>query len=59
MLDIGRRVRDLIRAGGDASEILRAARIEGLETLRESALRKLASGVTTFEEVARATVDVD
>jgi general secretion pathway protein E len=58
MLDVGRRVRDLIRAGGDASEILRAARIEGLETLRECALRKLASGVTTFEEVARATVDV-
>ncbi len=59
MLDVGRRVRELIRAGGDASEILRAARIEGLETLRESAVRKLAMGVTTFEEVARATVDVD
>ncbi|MBW2280945.1 MAG: type II/IV secretion system protein [Deltaproteobacteria bacterium] len=59
MLDVGRRVRELVRSGGDASEILRAARIEGLETLRECALRKLASGVTTFEEVARATVDVD
>jgi general secretion pathway protein E len=59
MLDIGRRVRELVRNGGDASEILRAARIEGLETLRECALRKLAAGVTTFEEVARATVDVD
>ena len=43
---------------GETSRLLRAARIEGLETLRECALRKLASGVTTFEEVARATVDV-
>ncbi len=57
MLDIGRRVRELIRNGGDATEILRAARIEGLETLRECALRKLAAGVTTYEEVLRLTAD--
>ena len=59
MLDVGRRVRELIKNGGDANAIMRAARIEGLETLRECALRKLAAGVTTYEEVARATVDID
>ena len=54
MLDVGRRVRALITEGGDANEIAHAARVEGMETLREAAIRKLAEGVTTFEEVVRA-----
>ena len=37
----------------------RAARIEGMENLREAALRKLADGFTTYEEVARVTVDTE
>ena len=59
MLDVGTRVRGLIKGGQDANEIGRAARVEGMETLRESALRKLAEGVTTFGEVARLTADVE
>jgi general secretion pathway protein E len=57
MLDVNRRVRGLINQGGDANEIHNAARIEGMDSLREAALRKLADGVTTFEEVARVTAD--
>jgi general secretion pathway protein E len=57
MLDVGRRVRGLINQGMDANEIDHAARIEGMASLREAALRKLADGVTTFEEVARVAVD--
>jgi general secretion pathway protein E len=57
MLDVGRRVRGLISENRDASEIAHGARVEGMETLRESAIRKLAEGVTTFEEVARVTAD--
>jgi general secretion pathway protein E len=57
MLDIGRRVRGLINQGRDAAEIANAARIEGMETLREAAIRKLAEGVSTFEEVMRVTAD--
>jgi general secretion pathway protein E len=57
MLDVGRRVRGLINTGRDANEIHHAARIEGMESLREAALRKLAEGATTFEEVARVTAD--
>jgi len=59
MLDVGKRVRALINEGKDANEIDRAARIEGMENLREAALRKLAEGVTTYEEVARVTVDTE
>ena len=44
MLDVGKRVRALINEGKDANEIDRAARIEGMENLREAALRKLAEG---------------
>ena len=57
MLDVGRRVRGLISQGRDASEITNAARIEGMESLRDAAVRKLADGVTTFEEVVRVTAD--
>jgi len=57
MLDIGRRVRALINEGKDASEITHAARVEGMETLREAGIRKLAEGGTTFEEVVRLTAD--
>ena len=59
MLDVGKRVRALINEGKDANEIDRAARIEGMENLREAALRKLADGLTTYEEVARVTVDTE
>jgi general secretion pathway protein E len=59
MLDVGRRVRTLINEGKDANEIAHAARIEGMEPLREAALRKLADGITTYEEVARLAADVE
>ena len=38
-------------------EIAEAARIEGMESLREAAIRRLADGVTPFEEVIRITGD--
>ncbi len=59
MLDVGQRVRSLIKTKQDANELMRAARIEGMESLRESALRKLAEGHTTYEEVARITADAE
>ena len=57
MLDVGRRVRALLTAGKDANEITHAARVEGMETLREAAIRRLAEGATPFEEVLRVTAD--
>ncbi len=59
LLNVGRRVRELIKKGEDAAEICRGARVEGMESLRESALRRLAEGLTTYEEVVRATSDMD
>jgi general secretion pathway protein E len=57
MLDVGRRIRTLINEGQSASELTHAARVEGMETLREAAIRKLADGETTFEEVVRLTAE--
>ena len=45
MLDVGRRIRTLINEGKDANEIHHAGRIEGMEPLRDAAVRKLADGV--------------
>jgi general secretion pathway protein E len=57
LLDVQRRVRQLITEGKDANEIAYAARVDGMATLREAAIRKLAEGTTTFEEVIRLTAD--
>jgi general secretion pathway protein E len=57
MLDVGKRVRGLINAGKDANEINNAGRIEGMQSLRDAAIRKLAEGLSTFEEVMRVTAD--
>ena len=47
----------LIMEEGNSIEIQEAATEEGFNTLRLSALRKVAQGVTTLEEANRITVD--
>ena len=48
-------LKELVVSGADSPEIKRTAVEHGMRTLRQSALRKLAEGVTTFEEVVRVT----
>ncbi|HRC87642.1 MAG TPA: ATPase, T2SS/T4P/T4SS family, partial [Thermoanaerobaculia bacterium] len=48
-------VKSLVLEGADASRIKREAVKNGMRTLRQSALRKLAEGITSFEEVVRVT----
>ncbi len=55
ILPVDEAVKGLIVAGADAPEIKREAVKNGMRTLRQSALRKLAEGVTSFEEVVRVT----
>jgi type IV pilus assembly protein PilB len=47
----------IIMSGGNSIEISDAARGEGFASLRKSALRKVASGVTSLEEANRVTMD--
>lgn len=49
-------IRDLVLVGASASEIKREAIRLGMLTLRQSAINKLKEGITSVEEVIRATV---
>src|SRR5437868_6463827 len=55
MLGIDNAIRDLIDRSEDFLKIKDVAMKRGMRTLRQSALRKLAEGATTFEEVIRVT----
>jgi len=55
ILPIDNAIRDLIDRGEDLLKIKETAIKRGMRTLRQSALRKLAEGTTTFEEVVRVT----
>jgi general secretion pathway protein E len=55
ILPIDNAIRDLIDRGEDFLKIKDMAIKRGMRTLRQSALRKLAEGVTSFEEVVRVT----
>jgi general secretion pathway protein E len=55
LLPIDSAIRDLIDHGEDFLKIKEMAIKRGMRTLRQSALRKLAEGITTFEEVVSVT----
>ena len=57
ILPISTSIRAQIIEGVPANDMMRTARHEGMTTLRENALKKLAQGETSFEEVLRVTVD--
>jgi general secretion pathway protein E len=59
VLEVNQRLRHLISEGATPEVLLRTARQDGLRTLREHAVRKVAAGVTSFEEAMRATSDVE
>ena len=48
-------LRELIARGAGGPELQAAARAAGMRTLREAGARKLAQGLTSFEEVVRMT----
>ncbi|MEM9556439.1 MAG: GspE/PulE family protein [Acidobacteriota bacterium] len=55
ILQLDERIKELINDGADVQRLKREAVQRGMKTLRQAALRKLADGVTTFEEVVRVT----
>jgi type IV pilus assembly protein PilB len=55
LLDLSEQIRELILNKRPASEIRRAARDQGMTFLRESALDKARSGVTTLKEINKVT----
>ncbi len=57
VLEIDDKLRKLIIGKVSAKEITKQARHDGLLTLREAAIKKLAKGQTSFEEVLRVTAE--
>jgi general secretion pathway protein E len=55
ILPMDEAIKQLVVTGADTPRIKREAVKNGMRTLRQSALRKLADGTTTIEEVLRVT----
>ena len=55
LLDLSDRIRELILERRPASEIKKAAQVEGMLFLRESALERVLAGVTTLREINKVT----
>jgi type IV pilus assembly protein PilB len=55
LLDLSETIREMILNKRPASEIRRAAREEGMTFLRESALEKARTGITTLKEINKVT----
>jgi general secretion pathway protein E len=55
LLQMDDKVKELINESADVQRLKREAVRGGMRTLRQASLRKLADGLTTFEEVMRVT----
>ncbi|MGI6393173.1 MAG: GspE/PulE family protein [bacterium] len=54
LMEITPKMRTIISDGATTDEIKNNAIMDGMLTLKESAIRKLADGVTTFDEIVKA-----
>jgi type II secretory ATPase GspE/PulE/Tfp pilus assembly ATPase PilB-like protein len=55
LLDLSDRIREMILERRPASEVKKAAHEEGMRFLRESAVEKVLSGLTTLREINKVT----
>ena len=55
LMDLSDRIREMIVDRRPTSEVKRAAREEGMATLRESGLAKVRAGITTIKEINKVT----
>jgi general secretion pathway protein E len=59
VMPVTEKIRRLILAKADATEIGRQAAADGMLSLREGAVKKMALGLTSFAEVLRVTTESD
>jgi general secretion pathway protein E len=58
VLEVDDKIRKLIVGKSSAKDVMKQARHDGLLTMREAAIKKLARGDTSFEEVLRVTTEL-
>ena len=56
MMTLNDELRELILSEASTGEIMNACRTMGMQTLRESGINKILSGITSIEEVLGETV---
>ena len=59
VMPVNDKLRRMIQEGDDANEIGRQAARDGMLTLRQAAIKKMALGMTSFEEVLRVTAEAN
>jgi general secretion pathway protein E len=59
VMPVTERIRQQILGRADSVAISRQAAADGMLTLREAAIRKMALGLTSFAEVVRVTIEAD
>ncbi len=59
VLPVGQAMRQAVQREADAATLMQVARHNGMMTLHESALKKLAMGITTFAEVVRVSTSAE
>ena len=57
ILEVDNTIKKLIFEGGDQSEIKKHAIKSGMTPLRTAGIEKIVNGITTIEEIQRATVE--
>ncbi|MBF0518680.1 MAG: type II/IV secretion system protein [Nitrospirae bacterium] len=55
IMELTEKFKRLLTPDADAADLYKAARADGMVTLRESAIRKMLDGITTYEEVVSMT----
>lgn len=55
VLEVTKKIRELISKRADTDELLATAKKEGFNTMQDDGLDKITKGITTFEEVLRVT----
>ena len=58
VMPVDDKLRRLVLDGADAAELGQQAARDGMLTLRQAAIKKMALGLTSFEEVLRVTAEV-
>ena len=59
VLHVNARLRHLVAGDATPEVLARTARQDGLRSIRDHAVRKVAAGVTSYEEAMRATADAE
>src|SRR6185369_11971250 len=55
VLDMNERIKGMVTGSVELADLTAAAREEGMDTLRQVAIRKMLEGITTYEEVISMT----